>query len=88
MEFRITAPCKGTRVFDVIPKQEVNINMSILATKLEEAGYRVDEVNNLFLIASADHLSITVYRRGRIVVKEAKNEEEAKEIGRKIYSLL
>ena len=80
MEFKVYKPCSSSDVYDIIPDPLPSIDLDQLREKLESSGFEITLSNKYFLKGVKDELELTVYARGKFLVKNAGSKENALQI--------
>lgn len=86
MDFRLTTPCVTSGIFDAFPKSEICVNMEKSIEMFERLGYKIKAKSDLVIVASKGKVELALYRRGRLIIKNVKSENEAEKISIDIFS--
>lgn len=74
----IVKPCSSRTGYDFFPRRQQKIDLSKASQKLREKGYNIDFETPIFFSAKVGGKSVSVFKSGKISVKDEKNEEEAR----------
>jgi TATA-box binding protein (TBP) (component of TFIID and TFIIIB) len=84
-EIFLFKPCKTSIAFQSTLKKGT-LDLHKCESALRKAGYSI-ELSTKSLIVAKSKLSVSIFPSGRILVKDTTDEDEAKKIIEKIYSL-
>ena len=73
----IFKPCTTGDAFQGVVKRHVKINLSKAEKILKEEGYKIEVLLHDLIIAKKDY-PINIFKDGRILLKNIKDEEKAK----------
>ncbi|MEM2839711.1 MAG: hypothetical protein QW505_04325 [Thermoplasmata archaeon] len=85
-DFISVKPC-GQKLYELVPKKKIRLDISSIATKLEKQGYRIIESSDLVLQIKGEH-DVSIYPSGKMLVFPAENGDAAESVGRKIMSII
>ncbi|MCD6576212.1 MAG: hypothetical protein J7K73_03570 [Nanoarchaeota archaeon] len=85
--YYIFKPCTTGAAFQGVVKKLVKIDMSKAKEILKKEGYEI-KLSLKDMIIAKNKYTINIFKDGRVLVKEIKDEEKAKEIIKKIYEKL
>lgn len=77
-------PCKSRLAFEFIPKKKTNLKLKDVAEKLRQAEVFVEIETPFLLILRTCGKEASLFRSGKIIVKETNIESEAKKIAKRI----
>ncbi len=86
MDFRLTTPCATAGVFDAFPKKDICLKMDFVKEMFEKLNYKIKASSDLVVVVTKGEIELALYRRGRLIIKNVKNEQEAEEIAVEIFS--
>jgi len=86
MDFRLTTPCTTAGVFDAFPKNDICLKMDFVKEMFEKLNYKIKASSDLVVVAKKGEVELALYRRGRLIIKNVKSEEEAEEIAADVFS--
>ena len=86
MDFRLTTPCATAGVFDAFPKKDICLKMDSVKEMFEKLNYNIKASSDLVVVVTKGEIELALYRRGRLIIKNVKNEQEAEEIAVEIFS--
>lgn len=87
MTLLIVKPCTSGKAFDVRPAKRLSLDLSDVSAALKEPfDVRVSTPHVLFI--ACDSLEITLYKTGRLLVKNAKTAQDAEKAASMLYSAL
>ncbi|MCX6801483.1 MAG: hypothetical protein NT067_00050 [Candidatus Diapherotrites archaeon] len=79
--------CKGHTAFEFQPKAKQNMDFVKIKALLAEKGISPEASTPLVVIFKFDGCTVSLFKSGKILVKE-KTEEKAKKVAEKIMGLL
>lgn len=88
MEYRITSPCRGTNTYEVIPLSEVCLGKDEMVSALKKCGFDINISSDMLAIGKKGSLELTIYTRGKMIIKNAKDKHEAEQVSNKIFNTL
>ncbi|MBI4044473.1 MAG: hypothetical protein HY392_02075 [Candidatus Diapherotrites archaeon] len=77
LEGFIVKPCASRTGYDFLPRRQAEIDLGKASHKLRERGFTIDFETPVFFSAKINGKSVSVFKSGKISVKDEKNEEEA-----------
>ena len=77
LEGFIVRPCASRTGYDFLPRRQAEIDLGKASHKLREKGFTIDFETPVFFSAKVGGKSVSVFKSGRISVKDEKIEEEA-----------
>ncbi len=88
MEYRITSPCKGTNTYEIIPSKNVKLSRDDMISCLEKCGFEVSISSDMLAVGRNGPTELTIYTRGKLIIKHAKDKKSAESLAKEIISLL
>lgn len=73
-------PCKSRLAFEFLPKKPQELDLARIAKHLAEYGMEIDVQTTFLVMAHWNHHGISMFKSGKIIVKDAQNESEARKI--------
>ncbi len=84
----VSKPCRSSDSFQFVPSEKVSLNLNELVKNFEDEGFFI-EFNSSFLISmKISGKRVSLFKSGKVLVKDSDNEEETRKIAEKIYSLI
>ncbi len=80
MKFKVFKPCSSSDIYDLVPVEDVKLDLDKLENKFKEMGFWIDLKNKYFLKGVREPVEITVYARGKFLVKNSGSKENAVEL--------
>ena len=80
-------PCRKEDSIQITPEEEKDLDLELLASKLEEKGYEKKLVTEKMAILKKEH-KITVFPSGRILIKNTQDVEEAEDLVEGILGII
>jgi ArsR family metal-binding transcriptional regulator len=81
-------PCRSSDSFQFVSKKPVSLNLIKISKQLEEKGVFIDFTTEFLLSMKVNNKKVSLFRSGKIIIKEIDNEETAKQIAEKIFELI
>lgn len=85
MKFRLSSPCRGSNTFDAVPEGEVELSPEKMSSILEKAGLKIKMRSDILVIGVSGELEVALYRRGKVIIKKAKEKAEAERLAQQIF---
>ena len=79
--------CNTGKAIEAVPKEKTPLDLMSIKNKLEEKGAEIEISTPILLIAHLG-LPVSVYRSGKIIVKNTYDKEEAKKTISKLFDLI
>lgn len=86
-EIFIFKPCSTTAAFQATPKKSVKLNLEESEKKLKKAGFKTVISIKDFLMMQGK-LRFDLFPNGKIIVKDCKEDAEAKKVVEKVYKTI
>lgn len=83
--YYIIQPCKTTAGIECIPKKQLSLNLDNLEKIFKKKNYEVLNVKVMLIVKKK--IEITIYKRGRLLIKTI-DKEVAEKIAKEIYKIL
>jgi ArsR family metal-binding transcriptional regulator len=81
--------CSSRTGYDFLPKQQLTLNLEDIAAFLrKETTFHVEAETPQVLLLEIDSVSTSLFKSGKILVKDIKEEAEAKKIAEKLVAQL
>ena len=77
-------PCKSHLAFEFLPKHEANIDLEKTSSKLKKMGIEIEFETPVFVSLKVGGKSVSVFKSGKIMVKETREEAPARKIAEKL----
>ena len=84
LEDYLVKPCSSRTGYDFLPRKQQQIDLGKASQKLREKGYVIDFETPIFFSAKVIGKSVSMFKSGKISVKDEKNKEEARQAVMKI----
>jgi len=81
-------PCRSRLAYEFVPKRKHSLNLEKAAKNLKKNDVMMDVVSPYLLMMSLDGKSLSLFKSGKIIVKETKNAAKARKIAEKLVSHL
>ncbi|MBI5554102.1 MAG: hypothetical protein HY917_05185 [Candidatus Diapherotrites archaeon] len=81
-------PCASRTSYDFLPKKETVRDLIRLSDALEEKGVYVDLVTETVLMIQLEKKRISIFRNGKITVRDTPTKEEALATAEKLLRYL
>ena len=81
-------PCKTQLAFEFFPKKPVSLGLQKVAAGLKKSKLLVDFETPVFVGVVVDATSVSIFRNGKILVKDTKDKIFAQKIAEKILSAI
>ncbi|MCD6546949.1 MAG: hypothetical protein J7K22_00120 [Nanoarchaeota archaeon] len=86
-EIVIFQPCRTGAAFQGTPKKNLKLNMNKVKEVLSKKGFKIKLALKDVVIAEKKYV-FNIFKDGRIMIKEIKNEEEAKKQIKNLFKLI
>ncbi len=77
-------PCNSRTAFEFVPTKEVNLDLAKISKRLKAKKVFVEIETNYLLMLKLENKNMTLFKSGKIIVKETKEKEEAKNFAEKL----
>jgi len=77
-------PCKSRLAYEFIPKKGAKLDLGNIAGKLRSSGVLVETETPFLLMLKIAGKDCTLFRTGKIIVKETKEMEKAREVAEEL----
>jgi TATA-box binding protein (TBP) (component of TFIID and TFIIIB) len=77
-------PCKSRLAFEFIPKKEAKLDLENIARLLRSNDVFVETETHFLLMLNIAGKNCTLFRTGKIIVKETKEMEKAREVAERL----
>jgi len=77
-------PCKSRLAYEFIPKKNTTLKLESVAASLRKNGVMVETETPFLLMVKLAGKNCTLFRTGKIIVKETREMEKAREIAEKL----
>ena len=84
----IAKPCSSRTGYDFLPKQSFSLPLNQVACFFRSQGIFVEADTPVVLLLSINSVSTSLFKTGKILVKDLKEESEAKIIAEKVVQAL
>ncbi|MBN2127520.1 MAG: hypothetical protein JW703_03970 [Candidatus Diapherotrites archaeon] len=84
----VPKPCRSSDSFQFVPKKEEKLDLMKISKILESKGVFIDFATEFLLSMKVNNKKTSLFRSGKIIIKEIDNEEDAKKIAEKVFSLI
>lgn len=81
-------PCRSSDSFQFVSNKSVSLNLIKISKQLESKGIFIDFATEFLLSMKVKNKKVSLFRSGKIIIKEVDNEETAKKIAEKVFSLI
>ncbi len=81
-------PCKTQLAFEFLPKKKTTFDLEKTARNLREKGIEVQIETPVFLAIRFEGENISLFKSGKIMVKETREEPKARKIAEKFLKNL
>lgn len=90
MEFKdyVGKPCKSRLAFEFIPKKHVSLDLKEIAQKLVNFGIILDVKTSFLLIFRFKRKGISLFNKGKIIVKDTNIEEDARRTAEELVKII
>ena len=78
--------CRGKSAYEFVPKEKQKFDLSQLAGKLRGAGVEIEVESPYILIVKISGTQASVFKSGKLIVKNTDEEEKAREIAERLVS--
>ncbi|MFH1588503.1 MAG: hypothetical protein ABIA76_04160 [Candidatus Diapherotrites archaeon] len=84
----VAKPCISSDSFEFIPKEKNDLQLLVIAEKLESEGVFVEIKNEFFLSIKFQNTKTSVFKSGKILMRNADSMNEAKKIVKELIKLM
>ena len=77
-------PCRNKSAFEFLPKQRQDIELEQIATVLREKGIQIEADTPFVLMLRVEGHSISMFKTGKILIKNLKEEKKARAIAEQL----
>ncbi|MFH1257005.1 MAG: hypothetical protein V1494_06990 [Candidatus Diapherotrites archaeon] len=77
-------PCKSRTAFEFIPKKKQSLDLQAVAKKMHANGVYLELDSPYLVMAKIDGANVSLFKSGKIVVKEIREEKKARETAEKL----
>lgn len=88
MKYRLSSPCRGSNTFDAVPEGEVELTPERMSSLLENTGFKIKMKSDILVIGAQGDVEVALYRRGKLIIKNAKEKSDAENIAKRIFELM
>ena len=81
-------PCKSSLAFEFLPKKKEKLDLASAAKQLRMAKVEVEVETPVLLMVKLECTDLSLFRNGKIMVKETREEAKAREKAEKLLKLL
>ncbi|MDO8428088.1 MAG: hypothetical protein Q7S92_02640 [Candidatus Diapherotrites archaeon] len=81
-------PCSSRTGYDFLPKQSMNLSLEKIAESFHKQGIQVEANTPVVLLLVIDSVSTSLFQNGKILVKDLKQESQARIIADKVVHAL
>jgi TATA-box binding protein (TBP) (component of TFIID and TFIIIB) len=74
----VMQPCKSRLAFEFLPKKKDSLDLEKIAERLAKNGVEIEVQTPFLLVISLNNRGASIFRSGKIIVKECENEPEAR----------
>jgi hypothetical protein len=85
MKYRMSSPCRGSNTFDAVPEGEVELSPERMSSIMEKAGFKMKMKSDILVIGTKGEIEVALYRRGKAIIKKAKEKADAEKIAQQIF---
>jgi TATA-box binding protein (TBP) (component of TFIID and TFIIIB) len=71
-------PCASRTAYEFVPKRKQDYDLEKLSQKLRKEGVYIEVDTPILMMLKAGERNLTLFRSGKIVVKETKDEKTAR----------
>ncbi|MCX8199871.1 MAG: hypothetical protein N3G76_00175 [Candidatus Micrarchaeota archaeon] len=86
MRYRMSSPCRGSNTFDAVPEGEVELSPEKMCSILQKSGFAIKMKSDILVIGIKGEIEVALYRRGKAIIKKAKEKADAEKIAESIFS--
>lgn len=80
--------CSGRTSFEFLPKKQQALDLGQICSKLNSLSIRVEVQTPAFLIFNFKDKDITIFKRGKILIKGMDQKEKARELAEELIGNL
>ena len=84
----IGQPCRARAAFEFIPKKNVKLDMPATAIAMKRANFILEADTPVILIVKVDEFPVSIFKNGKILVRETKDCVTAELAVEKIRQLI
>jgi len=81
-------PCKNGLAFDVVPRKPLELNLAAVCARLREKGLEVEAETPAVALLKVKGKPLSLYKNGKIQVRQTREKAEAEALAREIVGLL
>lgn len=86
LEDYLIKPCSSRTGYDFLPKKQQTIDLKKASQKLSAKGFKIDFETPIFFSLKVDGKNVSVFKSGKISVKDEKNGQQARSAVLKVLS--
>jgi hypothetical protein len=86
MSFYLLKPCRGKAAFEVVPGEEIKLDMEMCKTDMEAHGYQVTDAG-VMLVCKRGKLQVSIYPSGKLLI-HTKSRDSAEKEANRIFSII
>jgi TATA-box binding protein (TBP) (component of TFIID and TFIIIB) len=79
-------PCKSRIAFEFVPKQRQALDLKKVAEKATTAGFLVETETPYVLMLKVSGHALSLFRSGKIIVKDTNDKQEARKVAEKLLA--
>ena len=80
----VVQACKSRLAFEFLPRKKENLELEKIAQQLKTAGFPLEVETNFLLMTRIGKHGISLFRSGKIIVKETESETDARQIAQQL----
>jgi len=80
--------CSSSVALEAIPKKSFSFDLKAIAEKLESNGINLEINTPVVLIFNFNGFPVSLYKHGKIIIKNIQEEEKFKELLKKLLELI
>ena len=81
MPYYLVQPCKSSAAYEAIPQNEQKLDLIALEPILEEKGFKIEANAEVILVVTRGGQEISIFAKGKLLIKVAEQEEAEKIAG-------
>ncbi len=74
----VVQPCKSRMAFEFLPKKKDSLEIEKICANLKRSGIEIEVETAFLLVARIEKHGISVFKSGKIIVKDCENEKDAR----------
>lgn len=74
----VVQPCKSRMAFEFLPKKKDSLEIEKVSANLKKSGIEIEVETGFLLVCRLQSHGISVFKSGKIIVKDCENETEAR----------